>query len=181
MSDDVSSRLRLMTPPAQEPATLSEAKLFLRIEHDADDAVIMQAIISSRQACEQYLGHALLPQAWEYTSRSACRGQVKLPFGAANAIDSVTLIDDLGIETELGETDYRLSIDGFSVFLDVPTEKAIRIAYDASMADDAASLPALLKQGIMHHVAAMLDQREGLAPMPIAVLQCYQPFRRVRL
>jgi len=182
MSDDVSSRLRVMTPPVSEPVSLSEAKLFLRIEHAAEDAVITRAIASAREACEHYLGSALLPQSLSFTG--ACDGRIRLmlPFGPATAIDAVTVTDDAGAETELVETDYRLSIDGYSVFFDTaPSGAFVTVEYVAALADTANALPALLKQGILHHVGAWMEQREGAAPMPLASLACYQPYRRVRL
>lgn len=181
MTDDVSSRLRLVVPPASEPVSLSEAKLFLRIEHAAEDTVISRAITAARQACESYLSCALLPQSWNYTVGGAGTLRIALPFGPATAIDAVTVTNGSGVSTELAETAYRLSLDGFSLFLDNPTEQVLSIDYDASLADNDSALPALLKQGILHHVAAAMHLREGAAPMPLLSLQCYQPFRQVRL
>jgi uncharacterized phiE125 gp8 family phage protein len=182
MSDDVSSRLRLVTPPASEPVTLSEAKLFLRIEHSDEDAAITRAIASAREAAEQFLKLALLPQELEFTV--ACRGlrRIGLPVGPATALDAVTVTGSDGHVAELDETVFRLSVDGCSIFFDrVPSGVSITVGYHASMADTASALPALLKQGILHHVAAILEQREGVAALPVSSLQCYQPFRRISL
>lgn len=66
MTDDRSTALILITPPASEPLTLAEAKVFLRIEHAADDALITRAVAAAREAAEHYLRCALLPQTWEY-------------------------------------------------------------------------------------------------------------------
>jgi len=176
MSDDVSSRLRLVVPAVGEPVTLSEAKLFLRIEHAAEDAVITRAIVAAREACELAVGSALLPQSWSYSLVACSKARVALPVGPATAINMVT-VDGVEIAT----TAYRLSVDGFSLFFDATAVGTIEITFVASLANNAAALPALLKQGILHHVAAMLEQREGIAAMPMASLACYQPFRRVRL
>ena len=177
MSDDVSSRLRLLTPPGSEPVSLSEAKLFLRIEHAAEDATISRAITAARETCEQYLGSALLPQTWRYTGGCDGKLRVNLPVGPATVIDAV-VVD----AATYAASAYRLSVDGCSLFFNTaPAGKTLRIDYTAALADNAAALPALLKQGILHHAAALLEQREGAAPLPLASLQCYQPFRRVRL
>lgn len=181
MSDDVSSRLRRITPPGSEPVSLSEAKLFLRIEHDAEDATIARAITAAREACEQYLGSALLPQTFEYAQGCDGKQRLHLPAGPATAIDTVTVSDEDG-DTELAETDCRLSVDGFSLYFDsVPRGMWVTVAYAAALADSAEELPALLKQGMLHHVAALLAQREGVAALPVSSLQCYQPYKRVRL
>lgn len=182
MSDDVTSRLRLVVPPVSEPVALNEAKLFLRIEHEAEDAVIVRAIANAREACEHYLGIALLPQAWRYQCASAGALRVVLPFGPVSAIDAVTVTRADAEVLPIGESAFRLSIDGFTlIFSHALPAQVLAVEYVAAYADSAAALPALLKQGILHHVAALLEQREGQAPMPLASLQCYQPFRRVRL
>lgn len=181
MSDDVSSRLRVIVPAASEPVSLGEAKLFLRIEHGAEDAVIARAIAAAREACELYVGSALLPQTFSLTVPCDGKVRVALPFGPATAVETVTVAADGG-QTELEATEYRLGIDGRALFFDWPPEgDALTVAYTAAMAEDADKVPALLKQGLLHHVAALMEQREGFAPVPIASLQCYQPFRQVRL
>lgn len=181
MSDDVSSRLRVITPAASEPVTLSEAKLFLRIEHTADDEAVTRAIIAARQAAEQFLKCALLPQMLEYTVGLSGVRRVALPVGPATAINEITVTGCDGTEREIDETLFRLSVDGYAVFFDpIPSGEFLTISYAASTADNAANLPSLVKQGILHHMASMMD-REGDAAMPLAALQCYQPFRRIAL
>lgn len=178
---DVSSRLRRLMPPEGEPVSLGEAKLFLRVEHDAEDATIARTITAAREACEQYLGLSLLPQTWELDV--ACRGQrsVVLPFGPVEEVTAVTPLAD-GAEA-MEEALYRLSLDGMRLHFTVPLRgTAVRVAYRASLAEAADALPALLKQGILHHVAAMYAGREGAeGAIPAASLVCYQPFRQVRL
>jgi hypothetical protein len=50
MSDDTTSALRLVTPPASEPLTLDHAKAFLRVEHTADDDAITRTQRSNNSA-----------------------------------------------------------------------------------------------------------------------------------
>ncbi len=180
MTDDVSSRLRLVTAAASEPVSLSEAKLFLRIEHATEDTVILRAITAAREACEAYLGCALLPQRWSYAVAGGGKRCIALPFGPATSIEAVTVTSN-GVTTELNEAAHRLSVDGFSLYLDVAAQGVMTVEYDASLADSENGLPALLKQGVLHHVAAAMHLREGAAPMPLQSLHCYQPYRRVRL
>lgn len=177
MSDDSTSRLRLIAPPESEPVSVNEAKLFLRIAHDSEDESIARAITAAREACEQYLGCALLPQQWQLSVAVQGQRRVALPFGPASAIENVAL----GART-LAETEFRLSVDGFALSFDVLLAEGVLVVdYVAALADGAEALPGLLKQGLLHHVAAMLEQREGGAAMPAATLQAYQPYRRVRL
>ncbi len=182
MSDDVTSRLRCVTPPASEPVSLDEAKLFLRVEQDDEDAVITRAISAARGACEQFLSCALLPQTWSFATGEAERARLHVPFGPITAVSSVTATDSAGNVSTLDAASYKVSVDGLSLHFDpVPAGCVLTVQYSASMATDADGLPALLKQGILQHIAAFYEARDGLAPMPLAAMQCYQPFRRVRL
>lgn len=54
----------LLTPPAAEPVTLSEAKLALRIDHTAFDARLPGLISDARQQAEQETGRAFVSQTW---------------------------------------------------------------------------------------------------------------------
>ncbi|MEO0671340.1 MAG: head-tail connector protein, partial [Pseudomonadota bacterium] len=64
--------LRQLTAPASEPVTRDEAKAFLRLEHDAEDAFIDSLIKTSRLHIEAALSLALITQTWRVTSRTGC-------------------------------------------------------------------------------------------------------------
>ena len=59
--------LQLVTPPASEPVSLSDAKAWLRVDSDdtSQDAIIGYLITSARQRCERVSGLALLTQTWQ--------------------------------------------------------------------------------------------------------------------
>ena len=182
MSDDRSSALRLVTPPASEPVTLAQAKTFLRIEHAADDEAVTRAIAAARVAAEQYLRQALLPQAFDFIQANPCPTQVQLSQGPAQSITSVTLTNEAGATSAVNAANYRLSVDGFTVFFapSIDTEK-VTVRYVAGMAATVSDIPAMIVQGILHHVATIVEQRNGAAPMPMQSVACYQPYRRVSL
>ena len=46
--------LVIETPPSVEPVTLDAAKLFLRVEIDADDSLISSLIVAARELCEAF-------------------------------------------------------------------------------------------------------------------------------
>ncbi len=181
MYTDPTTRLRLVAGPATEPLSLSEAKLFLRIEHSADDGLITQCIRAAREAAEQHTMLALLPQTLEFTTGAPC-ALVALPVGPAQTVSQVQAINSAGEASTVSASRYRLTIDGFGLlFSSPPTADRLVVTYSASLAADAAALPAPLKQGMLHHLAAMMEQRGGIAPLPAASLGFYQPYRRVRL
>ena len=56
----------LLVPPSAEPWSVAEAKDFLRIEHDDDDAVIAALIAAARGHVEALSRRALLTQTWRF-------------------------------------------------------------------------------------------------------------------
>jgi hypothetical protein len=55
------------TAPATEPVTLEDAKAWMRIDIDDDDALITSLIVAAREYAEKYLGRALVTQTWKYS------------------------------------------------------------------------------------------------------------------
>ena len=53
--------------PAAEPVSLDDVKDQLRIEDDADDALLSLYIQSAREQCEEVTGLALIEQQWRMT------------------------------------------------------------------------------------------------------------------
>ncbi len=56
--------LQLVTPPAEEPVSLAEAKLHLRVDFDEDDALILALISAARQAAETLTGRQFITSRW---------------------------------------------------------------------------------------------------------------------
>ncbi|MBI3440665.1 MAG: phage head-tail connector protein [Proteobacteria bacterium] len=57
-------RLVETTPPATEPLTLSEMKLFLRVDHGNDDTLVTGLISTARQLCENATGRSLITRSY---------------------------------------------------------------------------------------------------------------------
>lgn len=177
MTTDTTSRLTLLAPPEDEALTLGEAKQFLRITHDDEDAVIATAIAAARAAAEDYLRITLLPQEFSYEFTQIAH-ILPLPVGPAQSIAQVIAYDRDGNATELDSNAYRLSVDGHGMVLPhIPLGHSFAIEFTAGLTQ----VPAPVKQGMLHHVAAMFEDRGGEAEMPAIARQLYQPYRRVRL
>src|ERR1700712_1273735 len=54
----------LLTAPAAEPWSVAEAKSFLRVEHDDDDAIIGSLISAARCHVEALTRRGLITQTW---------------------------------------------------------------------------------------------------------------------
>jgi len=79
----------VVVPPALEPLTLDEVKLYHHIDQNVEDTEITRLIKSARQYVEEYLGSSLVTQTREINLRYYSEG-VRLPFGPVQEIVSVT-------------------------------------------------------------------------------------------
>lgn len=57
--------LQLVTPPAEEPVSLIDAKLHLRVDFDEDDTLIASLISAARQAAETQTGRQFTTARWK--------------------------------------------------------------------------------------------------------------------
>jgi uncharacterized phiE125 gp8 family phage protein len=57
--------LKPISGPAEEPVTLADAKLTLRVDHAEDDSRIQRMIGAAREEAEQITSRRFGPQTWE--------------------------------------------------------------------------------------------------------------------
>ncbi len=119
----------LVTGPAAEPVTLSEAKAHARVDVDDDDGVITDLITAAREWVEQNTGRCLITQTWRLSldmwpgSRAddwwdgAREGPITLLDAAwvefrrspVIAFSRVATLDETGTETTWASSNYYLS------------------------------------------------------------------------
>jgi uncharacterized phiE125 gp8 family phage protein len=88
--------LVLTSAPSAEPVTLAEAKDWLRVDGDADDALIEGLISVARSLAERFFDRSLVTQAWTaYYDRFDC-WEIRLPRGPLQAVNSVQYLDTAG-------------------------------------------------------------------------------------
>jgi uncharacterized phiE125 gp8 family phage protein len=100
----------LLIPPTAEPWSVAEAKVFLRVEHGDDDAVVAALIAAARGHVEALTRRALLVQRWRFVLdtwpasgrldprmgplRSVIAARVFDAAGSAHSVDIETFIVD---------------------------------------------------------------------------------------
>lgn len=125
--------LTLITPPAEEPITLAEAKLHLRDPVDLEDSLISGLIIAARQKCESWLRRTLITTTWElslegfpgcgwipgfpYSGTQFLERQpvgtlygVELPNPALQSVTSITYLDTAGSTQTLATSEYLVEV-----------------------------------------------------------------------
>jgi uncharacterized phiE125 gp8 family phage protein len=84
-------------PPAAEPWSLAEAKLFLRVEHDDDDAVISALIAAARSHIEALTRLMLLTQTWRRVRDAwPADGRLNPRIGPLRALIAARVFDAAG-------------------------------------------------------------------------------------
>lgn len=163
--------LSLITPPAIEPVTLSEAKLHCRIDLDADNNLVSSLISAARSHCENYCHRALINQTWmiSYDAEEfPTDTTIFLPYGKIQSIDSIKTYDLENVATTFDSASYRLTNRGHIALnesYDWPTGDrsidSVEIRYVVGYGSLAADVPQAIRQAILMTVAHFYENREA--------------------
>lgn len=177
--------LTLITPPAELPVTLAEAKDFLRVFHDDEDASIgrmIAAAVAMIDGRHGILGRCLEPSTWEVVLDRFPVAEVQLPLGPVVSVESVRYIDLAGVEQTIAADSYV--IDATPTFLGwiVPTSpwpatmatvNAVRVRFVAGR-----GTPEPVRQAILDMVANRYEARGEATMLTPGVVSDLAPFRR---
>lgn len=168
--------LKRLTEPAVEPVTLAEAKKHLRVEHDADDALITASIVAAREWCETYLDATLIHTQWQMTLDffPVYIRLPKPPMATAAGFTDVTLTytTDSSTIVTLPTADYRIDRDSFPGELRPNYSEswppyradfnAITVTWYAGYGADGTSVPQRIRNGILMLLTNFYEQRNAV-------------------
>lgn len=166
------SALKLKTPPAVEPVSLAELKLFLRIDHSDDDELIQSLITAARQYCELVQNRSYITQTWQfYLDDWPTQGYIELPRPPLQAADiSVKYTSAAGTEYTFAAENYHVDVSfvGKIVLaygktwptISLKTSLPICIEYKAGYGDAATTVPETVKQAIKMLAGHWYENRE---------------------
>lgn len=181
------TRNRLLTnivPPVVEPLSLTETKLYLRIDGNTEDSLIGNMIISARISAEQWLKRSLIEQSWKLSFDDYLAEETPLFMGPVLGITSVNVIARDETSQTISDSTYYLNAAKNILVLDsIIFGFRVEIIYSAGYGADASTVPQPIKLGMLEHVAAMYDNRGEIevSGIPDQTLQHYLPFREIAL
>lgn len=163
--------LNIITQPASEPITLTEAKLHCKVDHDDDDALITNLIQAAREEAEHELNRPLITQTWELTLDAF--PDVEIALGKANvlAITSVTYIDEAGDSQTIAAENYSLdNADTASCWVlpaedyewptTLDTANAMAVRFTCGYGASAAAVPGTIKAWMLIRIGSLYKHRE---------------------
>ncbi|HEY1182231.1 MAG TPA: head-tail connector protein [Rhodocyclaceae bacterium] len=164
--------LKLITAPTEEPISLAEARLHLRISDDVtdDDTLISALIAAARQGAEHITQRALMAQTWEL-ALDEFEDEILLPKAPLASITSVTYVDEDGVSQSLTADDYQLDSHSEPARL-LPAygtcwpatraqANAVLVRYAAGYAS-AAAVPQEIKSWMLLRVGLLYENRESV-------------------
>jgi len=182
--------------PAAEPVGLAEAKDYLRIGNDGQDALVEGLIASARARIEELTGVAMIVRSLRVTldwwpRGTAERRWMRLPIRPAGALSAVRVYDGYGDATAVtsrftlpaGRAAKLMWTDGAFPW---PGQRVggIEIDYAAGFgeaAEDVADSLRLAVQRLAAHAYNARDPETIAGPLPVDVAGLIGPWRRVQL
>lgn len=177
----------LIAAAASAPVTLDEAKLWCKIDTDADDAIVEMLIAAATEQVQAYLGKAVVEQTWMMTL-PAFADVLELQPGPVTEVVSIKYLDADRVQQTLGSAVYiedtisvpaRLVRDPDQSFPEtasssIPNVIEIAFVSGPEVAD------ARVKAAVLAAVAQWYDNRIP-GPLPAGAMQMLQPLRRIVL
>ncbi len=184
----------LLAGPAEEPVSLGEAKGFLKVDDNAEDALITTLIGAARLHVEGVTGRALLAQSWRVVLDAWPESRVvKLPVSPFIAVTEINAVDGAGalhaipLAQFLGEPDRLLlprSVAGMPLLRE---RQGIEIDYVAGFGTEPSDVPADIRQALLVLVGYWFEHRDAVivagsgAVVPSGFDRLVAGHKRVRL
>jgi uncharacterized phiE125 gp8 family phage protein len=192
--------LTLVTGPAAEPVSVSEAKSHLRVDIADDDTLIGTLITAARVHVEQHVKRALVSQTWDLVLNRFPPGpEIRLPLPPLASVTSISYTDEDGGAGVVSSSDYVVDTDREPGRVVLKNGKAwpavilreaagVRVRFVAGYGA-AAAVPVPIKQAILLLVGTLYENREdtlvaqGVTVMriPFGVEALLMPYRVIRV
>jgi uncharacterized phiE125 gp8 family phage protein len=181
----------LVTAPASEPISLSEAKDHLRVTSTDDDTYITSLIKVARQHVEVVTSRALITQTWDYFLDSFS-DEMEIPKAPLQSVTSIKYIDTDGNTQTLSTSVYTVDADSdpgkvlLAYNQSWPSVRsvnhAVTIRFDAGYGA-ATDVPEPIRQAMLLLIGHYYENRQQVivgtitASLPMAVDALLAPYK----
>ena len=182
---------RLVTAPASEPLTLTEVKLFLRVDDTTENDLITSLITAARSLVEGHTWMPLISQTWAMQfDKSELNNLIwnvnKAPL---SSFSSITYYDSNNDLQTLATTEYETDIYGSPARFRL---KSVPVVYDRMNAlqvnfvcgyANAAAVPQPIKQAMLMIIGHLYENRQTVITgtqvneIPMSSEYLLQPYR----
>lgn len=165
----------VVTPPAEEPVTLAEAKRHLRVDATDEDVLIGSLIQAAREWAENYCNRTFVTTVLRIGRddfRLGLSDAIELPRGPVQSIGSVLYFDVDGVQRAWSSSGYTVVAGAAPSQLVLTTGGAwpitrspgggVQITYTAGYGN-AAAVPASIKQAMLLLIGHWYAARENVA------------------
>lgn len=155
--------IEILDGPVGEPVSLTEAKLRLRVEHDAEDSLIGALIAASRETLERSLGRALISRTVRQTlaPQSQSGRFISLAYAPLAQLIAVTANDEPLMVLSTQADPARIELAAMA------PNHALIVEYRAGYGQ-AGDVDQSLRDVILAMVARAYDQRDQPVQLPQA-------------
>jgi len=176
--------LKIITPPAIEPVTVSDVKLYCHIDYDTEDTIIEGWIKAGRETAENYQRRAYIRQTWELSEDGFPITPILIPRPPLAGIQSIKYYDYENTETTMDLTDFIIDTSsipgrvmlGYNIYWPSVTLRSMDsfklrfiAGYDGTgivgttttLSPDADEVPQYIKDAIMLYCAYRYENRAG--------------------
>ncbi|KKL96986.1 hypothetical protein LCGC14_1839010 [marine sediment metagenome] len=184
--------LSINVAPAVEPVSTADAKLHLRVDHAAEDALINTLIAAARQSAELFTGRAFITTTFTLTLDSF-PSVIIVPRPPLQSVTHVKYYDLDGIQQEFSDTLYDVDIETEPGRI-VPAYNetwpsirnrvnAVEVRFIAGYGAAAVNVPEAIVSAILLHVGHLYEHREDViigtisSQMPSGVHSLLWPYR----
>lgn len=196
----------LVTPPTTEPVSLGEVKGWIKVDTNADDALLQTMISAARESAEKYLKRALITQTQRVTldlpqanwidalpdgtydfpitaSYADIPRIIELPYKPLQSVTSIVTYDTANTASTYSASNYFVDTANGRVALNSTASWPSNLRGVNAVAvtyvagyGTAVNVPAAIKSGIMMHVQKMYDERM-VCDLPPSCMALYDKFR----
>lgn len=189
--------LSMLAGPELEPISVAEAKLYLRVDHDAENDVIAALITTARLHVERVTRRAIMQQTWRlYADDLSKNNMLEIGIGPVREVIQALCYDQDGDPFVIAPEDYIVDVSSVPArikfhFRSKPDRPRLLNGYEidfiAGFGSTTLDIPADLRQAVIMLVAHWYENRSAVtngmsaSVTPKGVCDLIQPYRVANL